>query len=331
MRFRRVKSQLRVRGCGLRLQLDTISPTIKGVPQVFPKPRTIPAIPHSEALKDAVRKHHAPWPLRLWHLASLDAPTVAVIWTLAFAWAVRVRLPHWVPALLALTAFGVYIADRLLDARTALRTAPQMLRERHFFHWRFRRFLVPLAVAAVCAAAWLVFTRMPAWIRTRDFALGAAAVAYFAGVHCGPIRRRLAPLLSKELMVGVLFTVACALPAWYRSADRALVGPVVLFALLAWLNCHLIETWESEQPPVEMHSGVPLAVALALVGAALAIAAFAARQPTIGALAACGVFSALLLAVLDRLRALLSPVALRASADLVLLTPALMLLAPYVR
>jgi hypothetical protein len=96
----------------------------------------------------------APGPLAWWHLASLDAPTVAVAWSLGFAWAAGVALPAWVPALLALTAWAVYIGDRLLDARAAIRSGEtHRLRERHFFHHRHRRVFGVLAVAASCAAA----------------------------------------------------------------------------------------------------------------------------------------------------------------------------------
>lgn len=62
-------------------------------------------------------------PVKLWHLSSLDAPTVAVVWSLGFGWAAGVRLPFWVPVLIALGTWAVYIGDRLLDARSALRWA----------------------------------------------------------------------------------------------------------------------------------------------------------------------------------------------------------------
>lgn len=304
------------------------SPTIEDVPQLLPRPRTDPvAVPsRSESLAARARTLDAPWPLRYWHLTSLDAPTVAAVWTVAFAWAAGVRLPRWIPLLLALTAWAVYIADRLLDARHHLRTAPHRLRERHFFHWRYRRIFVPLGAASACAAAWLVFTRMSSGIRERDAVLCAAVFAYFIGVHSRRIRRWLPGLLvRKEFLVGVLFTAACVLPAWYRlrliSSARPvwpLLGPVLLFALLAWLNCHLIEFWENNAEP---RNGPHLAVALALAGAVLAVSLAALQQHAAAALAAGGAAAALLLALLDRLRGRLTPVALRASADLVLLTP----------
>ncbi|MEI4861391.1 hypothetical protein Q8G41_27770, partial [Klebsiella pneumoniae] len=47
--------------------------------------------------------------LTLWHLASLDAPTVAVVWALSFAWAAGVHLTPWTPLLLASGTWSVYV------------------------------------------------------------------------------------------------------------------------------------------------------------------------------------------------------------------------------
>jgi hypothetical protein len=45
-----------------------------------------------------------------------------VAWSLNFAWAAGVNLPKWVPVLLALGTWAVYVGDRLLDARAAFRS-----------------------------------------------------------------------------------------------------------------------------------------------------------------------------------------------------------------
>jgi hypothetical protein len=335
----------------------------------------------------------APAPLGYWHLASLDAPTVAVVWTLAFAWSARVSLPFWVPLLLALAAWTVYIGDRLLDARSALRAArPGRLRLRHRFHWRHRRIFLPVGLAAACAAAVLVFSCMPVAARERNSILAAAALVYFTRVHSTRDRTPsasllrapfltplISPLLSKEMLVGLLFTAACVLPALTRSAQPVLTSwtlvlPAAFFALLAWLNCHAIECWESRANPSEIpaphaakkldfgpgvlnghdfsrainplelarassgqgcSSGSTLksrsfsaarpALALGLTGL-LAAAVLAGHHPRPAALVAAGVLSALLLALLDQQRNRLTPLALRAAADLVLLTPALLLI-----
>jgi len=300
--------------------VQAFSPTIESVPQVLPNARI-----ESRAFN---RAHvlDAPTPLRLWHLASLDAPSVAMVWSLAFAWAAGIHLPLWIPPLLALAVWSVYVADRLLDARSALRsTQIHRLRDRHFFHWRHRRVLLPMAVAAAAAAACLIFGFMPPLVLERNSVLAAASLVYFTRVHTA---RKHAPFLSKELLVGLLFTAGCVLPALSRAELPrhallwTLLVPAAVFALLAWLNCHAIDRWEAH-PPSNRSAILLLAALLAL--AAIALAAFPSTQPRSAALLLAAALSALLIALLDRLRAHLAPLALRALADLVLLTPALLL------
>ncbi|MFZ0340419.1 MAG: hypothetical protein WAL45_20510 [Terracidiphilus sp.] len=304
----------------------------------------------ADRIENASRVFSAPRPLAFWHLASLDAPTVAVVWSLAFAWAGRVRLPLWVPVLLALATWAVYVGDRLLDALAGLREpAQQSLRERHQFHWRYRRALLPMAIAAACFAAAIILAFMPPLTRARDSVLAAAALVYFSGVHSGRNASQF-PLQwprsfpGKEFLVGVLFTAGCVLPAWHRphavaASDSAIWVfwiPAVAFAALAWLNCSCIARWESmderprvrprgakdvfgdgwPHPPATFYASVLLAC-----GGFLLVAVSAPAHPRAAALLAAGATSALLLALLDRNRARFSALTLRATADLVLLTP----------
>lgn len=276
------------------------------------------------------RKLDAPPPLRLWHLASLDAPTVAVAWSLGFAWAAGIRLPAWVPTLLALGTWAVYIGDRLLDARAALRSNNlHSLRERHFFHWRHRRILAPLALLAACAATAIIFDLMPVSVREHNSVLAVAALAYFSGVHSS---RRAAtwrsPFFTKEFLVAVLFTAGCALPTLSRlrlasesdSSMWPLLAAVSFFAAVGWLNCRAIERWECAGT-----SRISIfATLLGIAGLLLAVISDS-MQPRVAALFVAGAVSALLLALLDRQRARLTPLALRAAADLALLTPFVLL------
>jgi hypothetical protein len=295
------------------------------VPQTLPNP---PAHDHARRRNGLSKAWDAPAPLRLLHLASLDAPAVAVVWAFAFAWAARVRLPGWAPALLALIAFSVYVGDRVLDARAALRaTQVHRLRERHHFHWRHRRILVPLAILAVCSATGIVFTLMPVGAREHDTVLAALALAYFTRVHSKQSFVAIAPIpVPKELLVGILFTAGCALPALNRTANGPglpLWGTIVFFALLAWLNCHSIEHWEMLDTDPRKSQVFRVAWMLGVAGLLLAFS-LARFQPRPAALLAAGAASALLLALLDRRRQHLTPLALRAAADLVLLSPALL-------
>jgi hypothetical protein len=281
-----------------------------------------------------------PRALAFWHLASLDAPTVAVVWSLAFAWAGGVHLPLWVPLLLALVTWSVYVTDRLLDARAGLRNPAQhSLRERHRFHWRYRQVLLPMAIAGACAAAGIILAFMPPMARARDSVLAAAALAYFSGVHSGrsawqfPLRWPRS-LPGKEFLVGVLFTAGCVLPTWHRPHAIAAPGstiwtfwiPAGYFAALAWLNCSCIARWEGAEGPVccddrSSRSLRSIALALAATGLLLCLLAATSTHPRSTALLAAGATSALLLALLDHTRARMTPLALRAAADLVLLTP----------
>jgi hypothetical protein len=365
---------------------------IETVPKVFPNS---PAHdPHATLQRDVLL------PLRLWHLASLDAPSVAVCWTLSLARAARVRLPAWVPLLVALVVWAVYVADRLLDARADLALdRSHRLRERHYFHWQHRRLLAPLAALAAACAAWILWRLVPAPVRHRDSLLAAAALAYFTRVHApsafalwirpsssvtlshpsrtkrgmdgAPGRRRLwagsigwwrerllRRVLTKELLVGLLFTAGCLLPAWSRAQTPAavLAAPAVALALLAWLNCALIDEWEGDNAGLPPKTDRALATraanrawasrpsrdkACAMDGAqcfhlrakSIALAGFAFLAATLlvhsqqrsSLLIFAAALSALLLAALDHNRRRLAPVTLRAMADLVLLTPAVLL------
>jgi hypothetical protein len=276
-------------------------------------------------LRQALCLVEAPAILRLWHLTSLDAPTVAVVWTLAFARAAEVQLPAWVPLLIALGTWTVYVGDRLLDSRSSLISGSwKSLRERHLFHWRHRRVFSRLAAITACIAAAIIFGQMPIPVRQRNSVLAVAALTYFSGVHS---RRKppawLRSCFSKEFFVGTLFTAGCALPTLSRirtGSSLALSWPllvsVVFFAALAWLNCHAIERWESQGDSRIF----PAACMVALAGILLAASAVFV-QPNFAALLAAAAASAILLAVLDHLRTRLTPLALRSAADLVLLTP----------
>lgn len=272
---------------------------------------------HSVALVGAPRL------LRWWHLSSFDAPTVAIIWSLSFAWAAGVHLPVWMPLLLALGTWSVYVGDRLLDAWRALRAGDLVgLQERHFFHWRHRRILVPLAGSAAIAAAGIVFTRMSATIREHDSVLALAALAYFSGLHApgAPGQRWLSRLWPKELVVGMLFTLGCALPTLAQGMERS-TAPLILLAMgfyaaLAWLNCAGIDRWESGRRSSIAHPAGLIGGGAFVTG--LLSIPFSSRLLLL--CSACAA-SALMLAWLDRRHGRLAPLALRCAADLVLLTP----------
>ena len=146
----------------------------------------------------------------------------------------------------------------------------------------------------------------------------------------------------------MLFTAGCALPAWHLPRAFAWPGsgvwafwiPASYFAALAWLNCSAIAHWEATvrrpatgfaHPQQQRRNRKPEPSAIFFMGALLAggglaiSVAGASMHPRAAALLACGSVSALLLALLDRSRPQFTAIALRAAADLVLLTPLLLL------
>lgn len=268
-------------------------------------------------------------PIQLWHLLSLDAPTVAAVWTYFIARASHVALPVSAPFAMALAVWILYAADRILDARH-IGDSSSELETRHFFHHRHRRaFLAGISIAAATLAALLPHLN-PAAIQ---FYLieGACLVAWFIILHA----TRSAHRLPKEIAVGLFFAAAIFIPTVARDAALrlALLPSAILFAALCSLNCLFIYAWEHEGPastrPAHPTTRLALAhlpaLALGLVAAAslLFTIHFTPTVPTACALAA------LLLLILHRNRRHLSRTTLRATADLALLTPILLL--PFLR
>jgi hypothetical protein len=134
-------------------------------------------------------------------------------------------------------------------------------------------------------------------------------------------------LLPKELLVSVIFTAGCMLPTIGRAGavSAAFVVVIAFFAALAWLNCHAIERWESVGESCSGPQILSATALLAMAGFLGAIILFAAHSSE-AALLGAGAASAVLLALLDQIRGRLTSLALRTAADLVLLTPLVLLL-----
>jgi hypothetical protein len=265
-----------------------------------------------------------PGPLALWHLLSLDAPTVASLWTWFIARTSHVSLPATSIAAMAIAVWLLYAADRLLDARTL---DLQQLEMRHHFHHEHRKAFLIGIVAATLALAVLLPTlslqAMQLYLIEGSFLAG-----YFILIHA----TRSAHRLPKELAVGLFFAAATFIPTISRvpALRLSLMIPALLFAVLCSLNCLFIYAWEhplSRQQ--DTHPATRLAlrylhpVALLLMVSSAALALLDLQVPWRLPIAL--FLSTSLLLILHHYRRTISASTLRAAADLVLLAPLLFL------
>jgi hypothetical protein len=314
-----------------------------------PARRTTPQAPATRPAlalvpPQAPRPHRSP--LALWHLLSLDAPTVAALWTFAIARVSGLHLPWTSPAAMFVAVWMLYAADRILDARIldarlldarplANSAAPLDLEERHRFHHRHRRIFLFATLPAACALATLLLMLDPRALHL--YALLAALLgAWFLLIHARPSPA--AHRLPKELAVGIFFPAAAFIPTVARLPQLRLelLPPALLFASICTLNCLFVYAWEHPGPRTHAHWTTrfgtnhltTLATLLALASAALIITSILHTSPRSHAatlLASCTLLSASLLLLLHLRRHHLKSVHLRALADLVLLTPLLIL------
>lgn len=263
-------------------------------------------------------------PLHLWHLLSLDAPTVATLWIWFIARACNVTLPWQAPVAMFLAVWVLYAADRLLDARTG---PPAALEERHRFHYRHRRaFVLCIAVAAVSLAA-LTPELFPAALRLYAL-LGALLAGWFLLIHMRVAEERRLP---KEAVVGVFFAAAIFIPTVSHRPELRpyLIFPAVLFATLCALNCMFLYSWEHPDAAIATSAHATtrfltrrLVPATIMLFATCTVFLFFTRRREIPI--AIGLSAALLLALHLR-REHINRLSLRAYADLALLTPLLLI------
>ncbi|CAN5572521.1 hypothetical protein BH20VER3_BH20VER3_03690 [soil metagenome] len=263
------------------------------------------------------------------NLLCLDAPIVAVSWQWLFAYAFGAHLTPALRALLFLTAWLIYLADRFADTIRLPPDAPISLRHRFC-----REHIVGCWVAIVvifCLDVGLALRSLDLQMLLLGGTLAVICLLYLFINHS--LGGKWRPLPMKEKAIGILFAagttlaVVAQLPGLTVSFGVA----VILFAILCTYNCLSIAAWESHldaaQGKTSLLTGWPgLAGGLKLVGYALAAAALGCALLWRSALPLwlCLAASAFLLVRLN-LAAGLPRDNRTALADLVLLTPLLAL------
>lgn len=282
--------------------------------------------PHRRELRLVPPRPQPRSTLAYWHLLSLDAPTVAALWTLFIAHSTHTHLPWTSPAAMFVAVWLLYAADRLLDARPG--SSDRELEERHRFHNAHRRTFLTTAALASLALVALLHT-LPAATLHLYTLLATLLGAWLLLVHA---RALPAPhRLPKELAVGLFFPAAVFIPTVARGpALRAqLLAPAILFAATCTLNCLFVYAWEHPHDRSFAHVTTRWATrhlrTLTVITICASIAlAFALRHDAVFTLPSACAISAAILLVLHRFRAQFRRTDLRALADAALLSPLLL-------
>src|SRR5450432_3375152 len=172
----------------------------------------------------------------------LDAPIVAVAWHALFAHAFHFQLALADRLALFLTAWWIYLADRLADSLPAVPSAT--LTARAAFCLRHRlAFSFALALAGFADAV-VVFMRLDRSVIKTGALLGALALVYlFVNLRYDRVWQAL-PI--KELAVGFLFACGTSLVVLTAFRQFSVFMAVGLFGCVCSLNCLGIAVWERD-------------------------------------------------------------------------------------
>ena len=268
-------------------------------------------------------------PLLWLNVVCLDAPLVAIVWQWLFARYLHVTVSVWARGALFLTAWLIYLVDRLADALSLQADSPRSVRQQ--FCLRHKKLWLGLIPAVGLIDAAIVLLHLNRDVLISGVCLSGIAAVYLAVNYAFSEVWEIIPL--KEITVGFLFSAGTLLVLIPKFAlIRSTMGgslavlAMLLFAILCSLNCMSIAVWERDLDRAQgKHSiatrypsiGVPVRAFCILVAvAALLLATASASLLPIAISLSAG---AVLLAILHFLS--IGDDERTALADLVLLTP----------
>lgn len=273
----------------------------------------------------------------LWHLLSLDAPSVAVVWMVFVGHCAGKPAEPCTVAALFVAVWIVYASDRLLDAQrlnsrwvTGLNRSNAMvdLELRHHFHHRHRNSFRGALVLAIPVLGGLLW-KLPRQTLAVEAALALFLTGWLLRVHgpWGNHKTHDPRRLPKEFVVGFFFALAVYLPCAGRvPLTLSLFSGGLLFAVLCTHNCLFLYAWEHSGDLSHAHPATAAAVRNLAPSAGLALFAaglawYLARKTMLGQVPLACALSTILLWTLHINRRHLRPLRLRALADVALLTP----------
>lgn len=262
------------------------------------------------------------------NLVCLDAPLVAVSWAWIFAQSFGIPVTPAGACALFLTAWVIYLADRFGDSLSADPAAATSLRQR-FCRRHSGAWICAVALSAA-ANLFVICTQLDAEQLLLGAAIGVCALIYLVVNQVLQSVWRVVP--AKEISIGVLFAVGAMVPLEDGLTTAALPA-WTLFAGLCSLNCICIAVWERELDRAQRRISIAIVfptvervlqpALLLLISASLLLAALTSHGRDIYL---CVATSALLLAAVQFFRDTIEPDTRTALADLVLLTPLVVLL-----
>jgi hypothetical protein len=223
----------------------------------------------------------SPVPATWLNLVCLDAPIVAVLWLLLFARTFELPLRLGNAVALFLTAWLIYLADRLADAASLKMGTPRSLRQR--FCLRHREIWICALVLIGGFDLYVIWRSVPAGTFISGAIVGGLALIYLALNYPRGLIWRALP--AKEIAIGFLFTAGTLVPLLpvTRPASASFFAGALAFACLCSLNCMSIARWEQDldlaQEKVSLATRYPgfawqvgkICGGLALVSVAMAI------------------------------------------------------------
>jgi hypothetical protein len=155
----------------------------------------------------------------------------------------------WARVALFLTAWLIYLVDRLADALSLQANSPRSARQQ--FCLRHKKLWLGLISAVGLIDAAIILLRLNRNIITSGACLGAVAALYLAVNYAFNEVWEVVPL--KEITVGFLFSAGTLLVLIPKFAMMPLIvgrSPallaMLLFAILCSLNCMSIAVWERD-------------------------------------------------------------------------------------
>ena len=174
----------------------------------------------------------------------LDAPIVAISWQWLFARVFGVTILLAEREGLFLTAWLIYLIDRLADSISLSPDVPKAVRQE--FCSRHKNIWVGLIAIIAVLDAKIVFWYVGHETFVFGIFLGAIAAVYLAMNHVFSKVWQAIPI--KEVIVGFLFAAGTLFVlAPHGATTRSIIAiTAVLFACLCALNCMAIAVWERD-------------------------------------------------------------------------------------